>query len=188
MGGFFGFMLVAMFQGLLHHLFVELVKHVSSVIAREGAYSIEFSVGSRRRTLSVGFWEGKRFVCMPMLHCGRDVPPTKSYIDFVSGLLSAISGDAIIICFGGSNADFVKILDKSPGRKAGVQYPFALAPVQFERLRHKLSFSVMGRIDMCSKLRALLLRLNGLLYELWVQSTQYFRMVRIGNVSLCLPW
>ena len=130
-GGYFDFMLVVMFQGLLHHLFVELVEHVSSVIAREGAYSIEFSVGSHRRTLSVGFWEGKRFVCMPMLHCGRDVPPTKSYIDLVSRLLIAVSRDATIICCGGSNADFVKVLDKSPGRKAGVQYPFALAPVQF---------------------------------------------------------
>ena len=164
-GGYFDFMLVVMFQGLLHHLFVELVKHVSSVIAREGAYSIEFSVGSHRRTLSVGFWEGKRFVCMPMLHCERNVPPTKSYIDLVSRLLSAISGDATIICCGSSDADFVKILDKSPARKAGVQYPFALAHVQFERLLHKPSFSVMGRIDMCSMLRALLLRPNGLLDE-----------------------
>ena len=175
-----------MFQGLLHHLFVELVKHVSSVIAREGAYSLEFSLGCHRRTLSVGFWEGKRFVCMPMLHCGRDVPPTKIYIDLVSRLLSAISGDAAIMCCGGSNADFVKVLDKSPGRKAGVQYPFALAPVQFERLLHKPSFSVVGRIDMCSMLRGLLLRLNGLLDERWVQPAQYFRMVRIGNTSLWL--
>ena len=176
------------FQGLLHHLFVELVKHVSSVIAREGAYSIEFSVGSHRRTLSVGFWEGKRFVCMPMLHCGRDVPTTKSYIDLVSRLLSAISGDATLICCGGSNADFVKVLHKSPGRKACAQYLFALAPVQFERLLHKPSFSVMGRIDMCSMLRALVLRLSGLPDERWVQSTQYFIMVRIGNISLLLPW
>ena len=170
-----------MFQGLLHHLFLELVKHVSSVIAREGAYSIDFFVDSRRRTLSLCFWEGKRFLCLPMLHCGRDVPPTKSYIDLVSRLLSAISGDATIICCGGSSADFVKVLDKSPGQKAGVQYPFSLTPVQFERLLHKHSFSVMGRIDMCSMLRALLLRLNGLLDEHWVQSTQYFRMVRIGG-------
>ena len=183
MGGYFGFMLVVIFQGLLHHLFVELVKHVSSVIAREGAYSIEFSVGSHRRTLSVGFWEGKRFVCMPMLQCGRDVLPTNSYIDLVSRLLSAISGDATIICCGGSNADFVKVLDKSPGRNAGVQYLFPLALVKFERLLHKPSFSVMGRIDMCSMLRALLLRLKGLLDERWVQSRQYFRMVRIGNNS-----
>ena len=181
MGGYFGFLYVVIFQGLLHHLFVKLVKHVSSVIAREGAYSIEFSVGSDHRTLSVGFWEGKRFVCMPMLYCGRDVPPTKSYIDLVSRLLSAISGDATIICGGGSNSDFVKVLDKSLGRKAGVQYLFALTPVQFERLLHKPSFSVMGRIDMCSMLRALLLRLKGLLDEHWVQSTQYFRMVYIGN-------
>ena len=93
---------------------------MSSVIARDGAYSIEFFVDSRRRTLSLCFWEGKRFLCLPMLHCGRDVAPTKSYIDLVSRLLSAISGDATIICCGGSSADFVKVLDKSPGRKVGV--------------------------------------------------------------------
>ena len=177
-----------LFQGLLHHLFLELVKHVSSVIAREGAYSIEFSVGSRHRTLSLCFWEGKRLVCLPMLQCGRDVPPIKSCIDLVSRLLSAISGDATISCCGGSSADFVKVLDKSPGRKAGVQYPFSLTPVQFERLLHKPSFSVMGSIDMCSMLRALLLRLTGLLDERWVQSTQYFRMVRSGNDDPCLHW
>ena len=173
-----------MFQGLLHHLFLELVKHVSSVIARDGAYSIEFSVGSRHRKLTLCFQESKRLVCLPMLHCGRDVPPTKSYIDLVSRLLGAISGDATIFCCGGSNADFVNVLDKSPGRKAGVQYHFALAPVQFDRLLHKPSFSVMGRIDMFSMLRALLLRLNGLLDERWVQSTQqqYFRMVRMVMV------
>ena len=154
---------------------------MSSVIAREGAYSIKFFADSRRRTLSLCFWEGKRFLCLPMLHCGRDVPPTRSFIDLVSRLLSAISGDATIICCGGSSADFVKVLDKNPGRKAGVQYPFSLTPVQFERLLHKPSFSVMGRIDMCSMLRALLLRFNGLLDERWVQSPQYFKMVRIGS-------
>ena len=126
-------------------------------------------------------------MCMPMLHCGRDVQPAKSYIDLVSRLFSAISGDATIICCGGSNGDFMKVLDKSPGRKAGVLYAFALAPVPFERLLHKPSFSVMGRIDMCSMMRALLLHLNGLLDESWVQSTQYFRMVCIGNTSLWLP-
>ena len=77
MGGYFGFMLVVMFQRLLHHLFVELVKHVASVIAREGAFSIEFSVGFHRKTLSVGFWEGKRFVCMPMLNCGKMFHPQR---------------------------------------------------------------------------------------------------------------
>ena len=179
------FILLCCFRGCCI-IVLELVKHVSSVIAREGAYSIEFAVSPHHRTLSLCFWEGTRLVCLPMLRCGREVPPIKSYIDLVSRLLSAISGDATIICCGGSNADFVKVLDKSPGRKAGVQYPFTLAPVQFERLLHKPSFSVMGRIDMCSMLRALLLRLNGLLDERWVQSTQYFRMVGNGNDAPCV--
>ena len=164
---------------------MELVKHVSAVIAREWAYSIEIPVDSCRRTLSVGFWEGKQLACMPILYCGRGVPPAKSYVDLMSRLLSAISGDATIICCGGSSADFVKVLDKKLGRKAGIQYPFTLLPLQFERLLHKPSFSVIGRIDM---LRALLLRLNGILDERWVQSTQYFRKVRIGNSALWLPY
>ena len=145
---------------------MELVKHISANIACEGAYSIEFAVDSHRRTLSIGFREGKQFVCMPVVHCGRDVSPTKSYIDLMWRLLSAISGDAMIICCGGSSANFVKVLDKSPGPKAGVQYPFTLTLLQFERLLQKPSFSVMGRIDdMCSMLRTLLLRLSGLLDE-----------------------
>ena len=160
---------------------------MSVVIAREGAYSIEFSVDPRRRTLSIGFWEGKQFACMPVVHCGRDVSPAKSYIDLMSRLLSAISGDKTIICCGGSSAGFVKALDKSPGRKAGVQYPFTLTPLQFERLLHKPSFSVMGRIDMCLMLRVLLLRLNGLLDERSVQLTQYFRKVHIGKNALWFP-
>ena len=41
---------------------------------------------------------------------------------------------------------------------------------------------------MFSMLRALLLRLNGLPDERWVQSTQYFRMVRIGSNAPWLPW
>ena len=173
---------------MLHHLFVELVKHVSAIIARERAYSIEFAVDSHRRTLNIGFWEGKQFVCKPILHCGRDVSPTKVYIDLMSRPLSAVSGDATIICCGGSSADFVRVLDKLLGRKAGVQNPFALIPLQFERLLHKPSFSVMGRIDMCSMLRTLLFRLNGLLDQRWVQSTQYFGKVRICNNALWSPW
>ena len=84
-GWVFVFMWFVMFQGLLHHLFLELVKHVSSVIAREGAYSIEFSVISHRRTLSLCFWEGKRFLCLPMLHRGRDNNQQKAILILFHG-------------------------------------------------------------------------------------------------------
>ena len=121
---------------------MQLVKHVSSVIACEGAYSIEFAVDSHRRTLSIGFSEGKQLMCMPIVHCGRGVSPTYVYIDLMSRLLSAISDDSTVICCVRSSADFVKVLDKNPGRRAGVQYLFILIPLEFELFLHKPGFSV----------------------------------------------
>ena len=174
-----------MLKGLLHQLFVQLVKHVSAVIAGEGAYSVHFAVDSQHQTLSFRFWESKQFVCTPIVHCGRDLSPTKGYNDLMSRLLSAVSNHSAIICCGVSSADFVNVVDKNPGRKAGCKYPFSLP---FARLLQKPSFSVLGRIDICPMLRAPLFWLNGLLDKLWVQSTQYLRSTSNGNSFLLLPW
>ena len=122
-----------MLQGILNHLFMELMKHVMCVIAREGAYSMEFIVESRRRILSLTFWVGKQLVGMPIDFCGGGVPFSRGFVELTSQLLSVIGGEATIICCGGSNVDFIKALDKSPGRKTGIQYPCGLTPLQFEQ-------------------------------------------------------
>ena len=112
------------------------------------------------------------------------------YIELMSRVLSAISADATVICCGGSSAKFVKFSDNF-GRKTGVQYPLTLllrSQESFERLLHKPSFSLMGRIDMGSMLRTFLLRLSGLLHERWEHSTQFFRRVRIRTNFLLSPW
>ena len=44
-----------------------------------------------------------------------------------------------IVCCGGADSDFIKALDRDPMRKAAVQYPFSLNPVQKEKLMHKPS-------------------------------------------------
>ena len=156
------------------------MKHVMCVIAREGAFWLEFSVDSRCRILSVSFWEGKQLVCMPIALCGRDMPLSRKFVAVTSQLLNVIGGEATINCCGGSNVDFIKTLDKSPGREVGMHYLFCLTPVQFEQLLHKRSFSVMGNVDILSMLRNLLLRMRGLLDERWVQSTQFFRRVEMS--------
>ena len=159
---------------------MQLLEHVALTIAPEGASSKEFSVASRRQILSVSFWEGIQLVRMPVAQCGKDVPLSKSFVELTSQLLSAISGDAKNKRCGGSNFDFVKALDKSPSRKAGIQYPFRLTPLHFEHLLQKPSFSVMGKIDMFLMPQILLLRLKGLLDERWVQSTQLLRRVKMN--------
>ena len=111
-----------------------------AVLAPEGAYSIEFAVDSQLRRLNIGFWEVKQFVCKPIVHSGTDVSPTKSYIDLLSRMLSAVSGGATIIRCGGSSSFFTKALERNPGRKTGVQYTLTLTSVQFGRLLHKHSF------------------------------------------------
>ena len=111
------------------------------------------------------FWEGRELVTMTVAHCGRDVPVVKRNVLLSSQLLSAVSTEPRIICCGGSSLEFIKALDKAPSQKTGIQYPFSLSPMRIEKLMHKPSFSVMGKVDMFSMLRTLLIRLSGLLDE-----------------------
>ena len=168
---------MVLFQALLHHCFVCLLKHIAVVLRRKEVYSLEFTTTSVQRKLSISFWDGKDLITMTISQCGRDVPSVKSSVLLCSQLLSAISLEPTIICCAGGSADFIKALDKAPNQKAGMQYPFRLLPLQIEKLMHKSSFSVMGKIDMFSMVRTLLVRLSGLLDEKWAQSTLYFRKV-----------
>ena len=139
---------------------------------KKGVLSLEFKSSAVRRSLSLYFWEGKNLVMMALTHCGTDVPVVKGNVSMVGQLLSVVSMGPTIVCCGGADSDFIKALDKDPTRKAGVQYPFSLNPVQVEKLMLRPSFSVMGKIEMFFMLRTLLVRLSGMLDEPWEQSTR----------------
>ena len=142
-----------------------LLKHLATILQRDKVYSLEFENTTTQRNLSLSFWEGKELVTMIIAHCGRDVPVVKSIVLLSSQLLKAVSTEPCIICCGGSGLKFIKALDKAPPQKAGIQYSFSLSRVHIEKLMHKPSLSVMGKIDMFSMLRTLLIRLCGLLDE-----------------------
>ena len=164
--------LTVLFQAILHQIFMELMRHIADVVGKEGVLSLECKSSAVRRSLSLCFWEGKNLVMMALTHCGRDVPVVKVNVSMVGQLLSVVSRGPTIVCCGGADSDFIKALDKHPTWKTGVQYHFSLNLVQIEKLMHKPSFSVMGKIDMFFMLRTLLVRLSGMLDEPWVQSTR----------------
>ena len=168
-----------LFQALLHHCFVVLLKHIAVVLERKKVYSLELTTTSVPRNLSISFWEGKDLLTMVIAQCGGEVPFVKSSVLLCSQLLSAFSLEPTIICCAGGSADFIKALDKAPNQKAGLQYPFILLALQVQKLMHKPSFSEMGKIDMFSMVRNLLVRLSGLLDEKWTQSTQSFHKVSL---------
>ena len=127
---------------------------------------------------------------MALTDCSRDVPVVKGNVSMVGQLLSAVSTDPTIVCCGGADSNFIKALDRDPTRKAGVQYPFCLIPVQVERMMHKPNVSVMGKIDLFSMLRTLLIRLSGMLDAPWVQSSRYLRKVGFiaGMFNICVSF
>ena len=155
---------------------------MAAILQREKVYSLEFTTTNIRRGLSSRFREGTELVTKAVAHCGRDVPAVTSCVLLWSQLLSAVSLEPAIICCAVGSADFIKALDKALYQKAGMQYPFNFLPLPMEMLMHKPSFSVMGRIDMFSMVRTLLVRLSSLLDEKWTQSAQLFRKVE----QLCL--
>ena len=161
---------VFLFQGLLRHCFICLLIHVAVVLGREKVYSLKFTTTSVPRGLNFRFWAGKELLTMTIAHCGPDVPSVQSSVLLCSQVLSAISSEPTIICCAGGSPNFNKALDKTPNRKSGLQYPFNLLLLQIEKLMHKQSFIVMGKIDMFSMIWTLLVRLSGLLDEKWTQS------------------
>ena len=158
-------------EAIFHHLIMELMRHIVVMVSREGVLSLEFKSSAVRRSPSLCFWEGKNLVTMALAHRRRDVSVVKGIVSTVGQLLIVVSTGPTIVCCGSADSDYIKALDRDQTRKAGVQYPFSLIPVQVEKLMHKPNFSVMGKIDMFSMLRSLLLRVSGMLDEHWVQST-----------------
>ena len=108
-----------LFQALLHHCFVVLLKHIAVVLGREKFYSLEFTATSVRRKLSISFWEGKELVTMTVAQSGRDVPAVRSCVLLCSQLLSAVSLEPTIICCAGGSADFINDWIKPLVRKPG---------------------------------------------------------------------
>ena len=160
---------------------MKLMRHIADVVGKEGVIPFEFKSSAVRRSPSLCFREGKNFVMMASTHCSRDVP-VKGNVSMVGQLLSVVSTGPAIVCCGGADSDFIKAIDRDPTRKADLQYPFSLNPVQKEKLMHKPSFSVMAMIDIFSMLATLLVLFSGMLDEQWVQSTRCLR--KLGFIAV----
>ena len=125
---------MCLFQALLHHCFVRLLKHLAALLEREKVYSVEFESTATRRTLMQTFWEGKELVTMIIAHFVKI--RSLCCVLLSSQLLSAVSTELRICCCGGNSLEFIKALDKAPSQKTGIQYPFSLSPMHIEKLMH----------------------------------------------------
>ena len=80
---------MCLFQALLPHCFVCLLKNVATTLQREKLFSMEIVRINSRRSLSSSYWEGKELINMSIALCGRDVPEVKSNVLLSSQMFSA---------------------------------------------------------------------------------------------------
>ena len=149
-------------------MLLNLMRHIADVVGKEGVLFLDFKNSAVRRSYKLCFWEGKNLVMMALTQSNRDVPVVNGNVSMVAQLLSVVSTGRTILCCGDAESDFIEALDRYPTWKAGVQYPFSLSSVQMEKLLHKPSFSVLGKLYVFSMLRTLLVRFSGTLEEPWV--------------------
>ena len=147
----------------MHELLVRLLKHPLSLIFREGANLLEFTIDSMSNfNYHFPGRKNSSFFCL-LLFFEKNEPLLESFVALTSQILIVIGGDAFVFCCSGTNVDFIETLEKSSCYEAGIHYPFSLTPLQFEQWLRKLSFSVMGRIAMLLMLRTVFLPRRGLL-------------------------
>ena len=161
-------------------LFMELMKHFAIIVSKEVVLSLEFNTSESRRSFSFCFWEGKNFLMVAFTHCDRDDLVVKSKKLLLDQILNAGSMGPTITSCRGADVDFIKALNRDPLRKTRVQYPFNLIPIQVEKFKHKPSFSIIGKIDLISMLRTLMVRCSGTPDEPCVQSTRFLKKYRFA--------
>ena len=157
---------------------------MSKHIIEHGQYSLEFEKRGLYVHLFVRFWH---FECLCRVYVCRSGIANKNLegeLGSFSRLLSAISTEADVVAYSGCSQIFGETLDKSPFFKHGVQYPFRFDEFNLEKMMHKKSYSVFGRIDFFSVLRQLLVSLGGCLEEQWTISAPELSKVVISRFVL----
>ena len=137
----------------------------------EGAYSLEFENRGQSRYLSIRFWKENNLCKVQLARCGRVSPSPVSEITLISQVVAAISLTPDIVCVSGCPLEVLMLLDECFFTGKGLHYPFRFENFSFTKLMHTRTASVFGRIDFCSVLQFLLVRLEPLLSLPWMVCT-----------------
>jgi len=173
---------------IFHHLFLSAIEDISSQVISEGAYSLEFENRGQFRYLSVRFWKETALCKVQLARCGRVSPSPASEISLISQVVAALSPTPDIVCVSGCQLEVLMILDDCSFTGKGLHCPFRFENLSFTKLMHKRTASVFGRIDFCSVLQFLLVRLEPTLSLPWMACTTDLLRVSCRFQTLPSTW
>ena len=164
---------------VFYHFFVLGIDDIGNTVINEGAYSLEFENKGHFKYLSVRFWKGNDLCKVEVGRIGRVASSPSAEMSLISQLLGAMSSRPGLVCCSGCPAKVVSIRDQCRFSGKGVQYPFRFDEYSFGAMLHKKSYSVFGKIDFCSVLKFLLVRLEPALNQRWMLHSEALGKVNI---------
>ena len=134
-------------QVLFHHIFIQLLEDLANHVLSSGFYALEFEQKGPMLFLHIRFWRVGQLCRVLIRRTGRTVGQTSAELGLLSSLLAAISPRTSPVCCSGCTQSLVQLLHECPLFSLAVQSRKRFEEVSLEKVMHKKSYSVFGRID-----------------------------------------
>ena len=150
---------------------------LANQIATTQHFAIEFEDQGVNRLMSVKFWKDNTLCRVYVCRSGLPSSDLTGELGSLSRLLSVVSTKADIVACSGCPVELIQTIDNNVFFPRAVQSCFRFEHLQLQKMMHKPTFSVFGRIDFFSVLKCLVVSLGAASSEDWaLQSPELARV------------
>ena len=129
-------------------------------IAITQCFAYEFEKFGVNKLMSVKFWKGDSLCRVFVCRSGLPSTDLTGELGSISRLLSVVSTNADIVACSGCPVELIQTIDHNAFFPQAVQSCFRFEQLQLQKMMHKPTYSVFGRIDFSSVLRCLIVSLG----------------------------
>ena len=169
-------------QVLFHHIFIQLLDHLSNHVLSSGFYAVECEQKGPMLFLHLQFWREDQLCRVLIRRTKRTVGQTSAELCLLSYLLAAISPRASPVCCSVCTQSLVLLLDECPRFTLAVQSRKRFEEISLQKILHKKSYSVFGRTDFYAVIKFIVVCLGGSLDLEWILVTPELAGVSVTNV------
>ena len=172
------------FQAIFQHIFNCAMNDLAEQIATTQHFAIEFEDEGVNRLMSVKFWKGDTLCRIYVCRSGLPSSVLTGELGSLSRLLSVVSTKADIVACSGCPVELIQTIDHNAFFPRAVQSCFRFEHLQLQKMMHKPTYSVFGRIDFFSVLKCLMVSLGAATGEDWVLQSPELAQVSILNSNI----
>ena len=158
------------------------MSELAEQIATTQCFAVEFENVGVNRLMSIKFWKGNSLCRVFVCRSGLPSADLTGDLGSMSRLLSVVSTKADIVAWSGCPVELIQTIDHNEFFPRAVQSCFRFEQLHLQKMMHKPTYSVFGRIDFFSVLKCLIVSLGAATGEDWVLESP-----DLGRVSTLSP-